>query len=105
LEECPDRPSAPDLTSNASARRRTYATNWSLSRPSGSPATRPAPRALNAAGIDVGAGSHHVAIPPGRDPEGRDARELGAFTADLSALAEWLRRCGIETVAMESTGV
>ena len=60
---------------------------------------------LNAAGIDVGAGSHHVAIPPGRDPEGRDVREFGAFTADLSALAEWLRRCGIETVAMESTGV
>jgi transposase len=60
---------------------------------------------LNAAGIDVGAGSHHVAIPPGRDPEGRDVREFGPFTADLSALAEWLRRCGIETVAMESTGV
>jgi Transposase len=60
---------------------------------------------LNAAGIDVGAGSHHVAIPPGRDPEGRDVREFGAFTADLSALAQWLRRCGIETVAMESTGV
>jgi transposase len=60
---------------------------------------------LNAAGIDVGAGSHHVAIPPGRDPEGRDVREFGPFTADLSALAEWLRRCSIETVAMESTGV
>jgi len=30
---------------------------------------------LNAAGIDVGAGSHHVAIPPGRDPEGRNVRE------------------------------
>jgi len=67
----------------------------------------PAPRHvhLNAAGIDVGAGSHHVAIPPGRDPEGRAVREFGAFTADLFALAEWLRRCGIETVAMESTGV
>jgi transposase len=49
---------------------------------------------LNAAGIDVGAGSHHVAIPPGRDPEGRDVREFGAFTVDLSALAAWLRRCG-----------
>ena len=31
----------------------------------------------NAAGIDVGAGSHHVAIPPRRDPEGRDVREFG----------------------------
>ncbi|MFN0156370.1 MAG: IS110 family transposase [Gaiella sp.] len=60
---------------------------------------------LNAAGIDIGAGSHYVAIPQGRDPEGCDVREFGAFTADLYALAEWLRRCGIETVAMESTGV
>ena len=60
---------------------------------------------LHAAGIDVGAGGHYVAIPPGRDPEGRDVREFGAFTADLYTLAEWLRRCGIETVAMESTGV
>ena len=60
---------------------------------------------LDAAGIDVGAGSHYVAIPPGRDPEGRDVREFGAFTADLYTLVEWLRRCGIKTVAMESTGV
>jgi transposase len=60
---------------------------------------------LNAAGIDIGAGSHYVAVPPGRDPEGCDVREFGAFTADLDALAAWLRRCGIETVAMESTGV
>jgi len=60
---------------------------------------------LNAAGIDVGAGSHYVALPPGRDPEGRDVREFGAFTTELHALADWLCRCGIETVAMESTGV
>jgi transposase len=60
---------------------------------------------LNAAGVDVGAGSHYVAVPAGRDPEGRDVREFGAFTADLHALADWLTRCGIETVAMESTGV
>ncbi len=60
---------------------------------------------LNAAGVDVGAESHYVAIPEGRDPEGADVREFGAFTADLYALADWLTRCGIETVAMESTGV
>src|SRR5262249_44792079 len=29
----------------------------------------------------------------------------GAFTADLYALAAWLRQCQIETVVMESTGV
>ncbi len=32
-------------------------------------------------------------------------REFGAFTSDLYRLAEWLRACGIETVALESTGV
>ena len=60
---------------------------------------------LNAAGIDVGAEGHFVAVPDGRDPEGQSVRQFGAFTADLHALAEWLRRCGIDTVAMESTGV
>jgi len=60
---------------------------------------------LNAAGVDVGAASHYVAVPDGRDPEGSDVRAFGAFTADLYALADWLIRCGIETVAMESTGV
>ena len=60
---------------------------------------------LHAAGIDIGAESHYVAVPEGRDPEGRDVRQFAAFTADLQALADWLTRCGIETVAMESTGV
>ncbi len=27
------------------------------------------------------------------------------FTADLYAMAEWLKQCGVDTVAMESTGV
>jgi len=58
----------------------------------------------NAAGIDLGATVHFVAVPPGRDPEG-DVRYFETFTADLEALADWLTRCGIETVAMESTGV
>jgi transposase len=60
---------------------------------------------LNAAGVDIGAESHYVAVPEGRDLEGCDVRAFGAFTADLYALADWLTRCGIETVAMESTGV
>ncbi len=54
---------------------------------------------LNAAGIDVGAESHYVAVPEGRDPEGRDVRQCGAFTGDLYALADWLTRCGIDPVA------
>lgn len=60
---------------------------------------------LNAAGVDIGADRHFVAVPEGRDPEDHTVRSFGAFTADLHALAAWLRVCGIETVAMESTGV
>ena len=57
----------------------------------------------NAAGIDVGNAQHYVAVPPGLDPE--PVRSFGCFTADLHALADWLHRCKIKTVAMESTGV
>lgn len=57
----------------------------------------------NAAGIDVGAESHFVAVPPDRDE--RPVREFGAFTSDLYRLAEWLKTCGVQSVAMESTGV
>ena len=60
---------------------------------------------LNAAGIDIGSEEHWAAVPPGRDREGQDVRRFGAFSGDLCALADWLQRCEIETVAMESTGV
>lgn len=56
-----------------------------------------------AAGIDIGSASHYVAIPQGCDEE--CVREFKSFTPDLLALAEWLKKCRIETVAMESTGV
>ena len=58
---------------------------------------------LNAAGIDIGSRSHFVAVPADRDPQ--PVQEFAAFTADLERLADWLERCGITTVAMESTGV
>jgi transposase len=58
---------------------------------------------LNAAGIDIGSERHMVAVPEGRDEV--SVREFGTFTADLQALADWLRQCGVTTVAMESTGV
>jgi transposase len=58
---------------------------------------------LNAAGIDVGAAHHWVAVPSDRDE--RPVQRFGTFTADLYALAEWLRQCQIDTVVMESTGV
>ncbi len=57
----------------------------------------------NAAGIDVGSTEHWVAVPPGRGPE--PVRCFQSFTADLHCLADWLAACGVETVAMESTGV
>jgi transposase len=57
----------------------------------------------NAAGIDIGSASHFVAVPPDRDDE--PVREFKSFTDDLDALAGWLLACGVDTVAMESTGV
>ena len=57
----------------------------------------------NAAGIDVGASSHWVAVPPHVAEE--SVREFGAMTDDLNALAAWLIACGVDTVALESTGV
>lgn len=57
----------------------------------------------NAAGIDVGSAEHWVAVPPDRDP--KPVRRFGAFTEDLEAIAEWLKRSGVDTVAMEATGV
>ena len=57
----------------------------------------------NAAGIDIGSASHFVAVPPDRDAD--PVREFPSFTVDLNALADWLKTCGVDTVAMESTGV
>ncbi len=57
----------------------------------------------NAAGIDIGSASHFVAVPPDRDDE--PVREFASFTLDLNAIADWLKACGVDTVAMESTGV
>jgi len=57
----------------------------------------------NAAGIDIGSASHFVSVPPDRDDEA--VREFKSFTEDLEQLADWLVRCGVDTVAMESTGV
>jgi hypothetical protein len=57
----------------------------------------------DAAGIDIGATQIFVAVPPDRDPE--PVRCFQTFTVDLERLADWLQKCGIRTVAMESTGV
>lgn len=57
----------------------------------------------NAAGVDIGATEIFVAVAPDRDPE--PVRSFPTFTEDLHRLADWLKVCGVETVAMESTGV
>ena len=57
----------------------------------------------DAAGIDVGASFHTVAVRPDRAPQ--PIREFAAYTDDLHALARWLTECGVTIVAMESTGV
>ena len=57
----------------------------------------------NAAGIDLGSREHWVAVPEGRDAQ--SVRGFGTFTSDLEELAEWLKKCGITSVAMEATGV
>jgi transposase len=70
----------------------------------------------HAAGIDVHAKTHYVAVAPDAVPEGfvptadeaslpRGVRKFGAYTCDLEAIAAWLKDCGVTTVAMESTGV
>lgn len=57
----------------------------------------------NAAGIDIGASEHWVSVPAHTDVE--NVRRFGCFTPDLHQIADWLKQCGITTVAMESTGV
>src|SRR5256884_5886363 len=57
----------------------------------------------NAGGIDIGNESHYVAVPPDRDSQ--PVQRFGCTTAELKAMADWLKQCGICTVAMQSTGV
>jgi transposase len=56
-----------------------------------------------AAGIDVGCRSHFVAVPEGSCEQ--PVREFSSFTDDLHQMADWLLRCGVTSVVMESTGI
>ena len=56
----------------------------------------------NAAGIDIGATEIFAAVPADRDTD--SVRSFPTFTQDLHELADWLQRCRVDTVAMESTG-
>jgi transposase len=57
----------------------------------------------HAAGVDVGNSAHYVAVRPDRNSQ--PARRFECFTADLNRLADWLKSCGVKTVALQSTGV
>jgi len=57
----------------------------------------------NAAGLDIGAREIWGCVPAERD--GVSVRVFGTFTPDLHQLGTWLVACGIDTVAMESTGI
>src|SRR4051794_32568288 len=58
---------------------------------------------LHAAGIDIGDTIHAVAVPPEACEE--SVRIFGTMTGDHTAISNWLLECGVNTVAMESTGV
>lgn len=57
----------------------------------------------DAAGIDIGAKIHYVCVPEGRD--NLRIQSFGCFTEDIHAMATWLKKCGVKSIAMESTGV
>jgi transposase len=58
----------------------------------------------HAAGIDVGDASHWACVE--RTADGSDpVREFPAHTPGLRDLTDWLRHCGVTTVALEASGV
>ena len=58
---------------------------------------------LDAAGLDIDDDNVWASVPSSRDEQ--PVRRFGTFTRDLHEMADWLKKCRITTVAMESTGV
>jgi transposase len=56
-----------------------------------------------AAGVDIGA--QEIVVCVGGQEGEQLVRSFGTYTVDLRAIAQWLQGNGIESVAMESTGV
>lgn len=75
-------------------KRKTQDSKWKADLPTLNP---------DAAGIDIGATEIYVSVRPDRDSE--PVRVFPTFTEDLHRLADWLKTCGVESVAMEATGV
>jgi transposase len=57
----------------------------------------------HAAGIDIGDTFHCIAIPDGEG--GQEVKTITAYSCDLREIVAYLRSNGIQTVALESTGV
>ena len=57
----------------------------------------------HAAGVDIGA--HEIMVCVAESETVQVVRSFGTYTVNLQAVGEWLAAHGIETVAMESTGV
>lgn len=57
----------------------------------------------NAAGVDAGAEYHYVAVP--EDRVSPSVRKFSTTTRGLYELADWLVEAGVDTVAVEATGV
>ena len=53
-----------------------------------------------ACGIDVGSRSHYVAVGQGSE----EVRSFGVYTKDHQEMIDYLKKKGIQTIAMESTG-
>jgi len=68
--------------------------------------TKPAQLCLlnpKCAGIDVGATELFVCI--AKNSSEHEVRSFPTFTADLNRMVKWLKESGVESIAMESTGV
>lgn len=57
----------------------------------------------NAGGVDAGKEFHYVAVPEDRATPA--VRRFSTTTSGLYELADWLVECGVDTVAVEATGV
>ena len=56
-----------------------------------------------AAGVDIGV--QEIVVCVGEGGSNQWVKTFGTYTVDLKAIAKWLKEWGIESVAMESTGV
>ena len=92
-------PQSPSMKKKSTAKKkaRRGQTNQSATQSSINPQANP-----DSAGIDVGAEEFVVAVPVNRSE--KPVRTFGTVTSQVDALCDWLKECGIKTVAMESTG-